>query len=137
MSSSPDLVESLKMFSLEPGMIELALDLVINGRSSGSKHKPHSIKDANLLYVEVIPPSRNGTKGTAKFIDPNRSDLPGIELNPAMLQYPVKTYMGKKIYIHPDHQAIINEVRSRIYKKGKITAGVLILKNKGIISFVV
>lgn len=136
MSNSPDLVESLKMFSLESGMMEMALDLVIKGSADKKCYKNHQREGVYLIYVEVVPPTKH-SRGSAKLIDPHKPGLPSADVTREQLNYPCKHYMGKKVYIHPQHQAIIREVRDGVYKSGAIRAGILVIKGKGVISFMV
>lgn len=137
MSSSSDLLESMSLFEIPADIIQLGLDLVAFGKSDRTQYyATHpTLPNASMVYVQVTPP-KEGAKGKVKLYEVSERDFPIVNLTGDVKNYPMKMYQGHRVYIHPHHSQIAKATREGTYGGGDLEVGLLLIKGRGLVTFV-
>lgn len=135
----------LTALDIPQSLILCFLQLMETGKCpsmSDSYRENPNIKGTITFALEIIVPIRNEQgdvtkKGSISILKNSEISYPDPTLTKDMLKYTKKVYMNHDVYLHPEHEKNITDIKSNKYDSNKVRALVFVVRGKGCITFTV
>lgn len=141
MAAAPkDISSHFDHFSIDPEVLTVGLDLVVNGIKFDSVDKyafPHPEYPAGTIYLQITTPDRaRGIKGgvsLVKKIDVKDHVEPLITAD--LINHRLMTYLGHDIRLHPQYVQHSEDNKTGRDSGSKFIVKTMIIKGRGAITY--
>ena len=136
--TSSEILKYITSVHIEEKLIPMAMRLLEYGESpKDTKYfrKHPTIPNAHVVMVKMITPvNMKGIKGRV-WISDDKEEVEPPSMKKEMMNYDVRFYQGKKMYVDPEHMKYIKGLE--FAEDQYITKmGFILIRGKGVITFV-